>query len=141
MFAQILKTLIPILWGAAENRLWKEHGENFILNHFKLYHIFTFLLFGTINAIGLTFSTASFIEWLFFMTFDPLMLDVVWWLIRYYDFKKDYGKAVLSYGEPNAWHSKTDWDNWLKLPLIFGIYWWWYVFTTICIILGAVLLI
>jgi len=141
MLAQILKTIVPILWGAAENRLWKEHGENFILNHFKLYHIFMFSLFAVINAIGLTFSLQSFGEWLFFMAFDPLSLDVAWWFIRYYDFNKNYGKAVISYGETNAWHSKTDWDNWLGLPLIFGIYWWWYVFTAICIILGVVLLI
>ena len=138
VLAQIMKAIVPILWGAAENRLWKEHGENFILNHFKTYHVFMAVLFGIINIIGLSFDWHSVGEWLFFMIYDPLILDVTWWVIRYFDYRKDYDKAVESYGEPNAWHHWKDWDNWLNPPLIAGFYWWWWVFTVVLIILGLV---
>jgi hypothetical protein len=69
-----------------------------------------------------------------------LALDVVWWLIRYWDFQVDPVKATESYGEPNAWHSRDDWDNWLGLPLVLGCYWWWWACLSVLVVLGGVIL-
>jgi len=135
MLALILKILIGPLWGVFENRAWKEHGENWILGHFKTYHVLMFGLFGVINLINLPLSITGILTWVTLMLWDILSLDVAWWIIRYYDFKKDYEKAKISYGEPNPWHLRTDWDNWLGLP-VYGVYWWWYVFTLLIVILS-----
>ena len=129
-----------------ENRIWKEHGEKFILNHFTTYHFFMAVLFGFINSIGLTWGVAGFVEWLTWMLWDTLMLDVTWWIIRWLDLThlnqvwsirglvvwrfpmyNDYDSGL---GKP--WHSKEDWDNWLGYPLIRGVYWWWWCFS-VCI--------
>ena len=127
-----LVLLFWCLWGAFENRVWKEHGENFILNHFKTYHV-AMAAFVVLTAFMGVYTPAQFI---FVLFWAPLMLDVVWWLIRYYDFQKDYEKAKESYNEPNAWHLQTDWDNWLGVPLLFNCYWWWTVFGVILFIIG-----
>jgi len=126
------------VWGAGENRCWKEHGEAVILRNFKLYHLLMALLFGWVNALtvcavfNVGFSLLNlwaFLVWLWLMLWDTLILDVVWWLIRLYDYRVDYEKAVRSYNwEPNAWHLQSDWDNWLHPPLVLGVYWWWHVF-------------
>ena len=36
-----------IIYGASENRFWKEHGEAWILGHFKTYHV----LIGGLNLL------------------------------------------------------------------------------------------
>ena len=126
-------------WGAAENRLWKEQGEGVILNNFKLYHLCMGLLFGFVNALTVLvvqllsvaplLSLQAFTVWLWLMIWDTLMLDVTWWLIRFFDFKVRPSFALmLYYPEKNAWHERADWDNWLGLPLVLGCYWWWYMF-------------
>ena len=76
-------------------------------------------------------------QFLFLLVWAPLALDVTWWLIRYFDFKRDPIKAAESYGEENAWHSREDWDNWLGLPLVAGCYWWWWVLGGLGIVLGV----
>ena len=152
-------------WGAGENRCWKEHGEAVILNNFRLYHFLMALLFGAFNAFavclifnipveGLVNAKAA-LCWLWLMLWDTLILDVVWWVIRYCDFKRDYEKAVLSYnGERNVWHEWPDWDNCpvyiirfdplqvekVKLPLFFGVYWWWLAFPAMLTVIGVVVL-
>ncbi len=131
----IFAIILPLIWGTFENRAWHEAGENWILNHFKTYHVVMFAIFA-----GTAFTTSSNF-WLNLGLFiwAPLSLDVVWWIIRWLDFRRDPVWAEEHYGEPNAWHLQTDWDNWLGLPLVFGTYWWWYVFgalTTVCIVLS-----
>lgn len=135
--AFIVAVLIGIMWGIFENRAWKEHGENWILGHFKTYHAFMFTLFGAVNYLAVGVSWI----WIWLLLWDTLSLDVAWWVIRYYDFKRDPVAAEESYGEPNAWHLRTDWDNWLGLPLVFGTYWWWWVFSIILVVFGSVLVI
>jgi len=39
------------------------------------------------------------------------------------------------YGEPNAWHAKSDWDNYFKGELWLGCYSWWWVFGAISTVL------
>ena len=135
-------------WGAAENRCWKEHGDGVILNNFKLYHLLMALLFGWVNAltvcavfnvgVAVLLSVQVFLTWLWLMLWDTLILDVVWWLIRCYDYHVDYVKAVRSYnGELNGWHLQSDWDNWLHPPLVCGVYWWWHVFLGVLVVIGV----
>ncbi len=166
MFEAVVASLVVAVamlfgaaWGAGENRLWKEAGEGVILNNFKLYHLCMGLLFGSFNALavlaanlllGLPYSGCEpFAEWLFLMVWDTLLLDVVWWIIRYMDithlgqvlvFVKVFGwewavryPDVNQYdlGKGKPWHSQADWDNWLHPPLIAGCYWWWWMFTLV----------
>jgi len=128
------KFLLPLLYGVVENRLFKEHGEAVVLNHFKLYHIWLFILFA-INAV-----TKSFWLSMLLLVYAPLALDVAWWLIRWIDFQRDPVKAAESYGESNAWHSRGDWDNYGELPLVFGCYWWWWLLGGILAMLGVLML-
>jgi len=144
-------------WGAAENRLWREHGEGVILKHFKLYHLCMGLLFGWVNSLtayiicGTT--TQGFLLWVWLMLWDTLILDVVWWLIRYLDIT-NLGKTwtlfnyviwkfpvnnEYDYGQGKPWHSKEDWDNYGKVDLWHGIYAWWYIFTALLIVLGVMI--
>ncbi len=158
-------------WGAGENRCWKEHGEAVILSNFKLYHLLMAVLFGWVDAltVGLVFAFAfgfgpasvgwnivtleAVLSWLGLMIWDTWALDVVWWSIRYFDFKWDYEKAVASYGETNASPDWRDWDNCpvyilrlnplriekVKLPLFFGVYWWWLAFPVTLVVIGSVI--
>jgi hypothetical protein len=139
--------IFAVLWGAMENRCWREQGESVILGHFKLYHLGMLALFGWVNSLtiyvvlGESLSFAGILSFVWLMVWDILMLDITWWVIRWWDFRINPGKAIRFYGEPNAWHLKTDWDNWLGLPLIGGTYWWWYVFAGILAVLGVVLVV
>jgi hypothetical protein len=117
----------PHIYGIAENRLFREQGEMLPGNHFKIYHLWLFFLFAGTGVIIYALSS-SIILTLSYFIYSPFGLDWVWWAIRYFDFQKDPVKAQKNYGEPNAWHLQTDWDNYLKLPLIYGTYWWWYLF-------------
>lgn len=145
----LIACLVAIEWGYAENRLFSDKGMNYgplILGHFKVYHIWMAILFGTINALASValfgpFSAQGITVWVWLMLWDTLMLDVTWWVIRYFDFQIRPEYALKLYGEPNAWHLQTDWDNWLGLPLINGTYWWWYVFGGILALLGSALLL
>jgi hypothetical protein len=151
-------------WGAGENRLWKEAGETVILNNFRLYHLCMALLFGSFNVIAVIainlllglpyFGWKPFVEWLFLMVWDTLILDVVWWTIRCMDithlgqvllFVKIFGwEWAVLYPEVNEydldkgkpWHSQADWDNWLHPPLIAGCYWWWW-WTFVLVLAGS----
>jgi hypothetical protein len=127
-----------IIYGASENRVWKEHGEAWILGHFKTYHV----LIGGLNLLLAWFGSgygSDLLLFAFLLVYAPLALDVTWWLIRYADFRVDSVKAQASYGEPNAWHEVADWDNWFGLPLVLGVYWWWLVFTFVLVVLGVVM--
>jgi hypothetical protein len=151
IIALFLKAFIGVIWGIGENRLWKEHGENFILNHFTTYHFFMAVLFGAINSIGISWGVHGLIEWGIWMLWDVLMLDVAWWIIRYLDLTHlgmvwGIGNTIIwkfplsnnyDSGLGKPWHSKDDWDNWLGLPLIFGTYWWWWLFSLVIILLGT----
>ncbi len=158
---------LGIFWGASENRLWKEAGEGIILNHFKLYHFCMAVLFGSFNAIAILsanllldlpiISLKPFLEWTWLMVWDTLVLDVVWWTIRYQDithlgevlfaWKLLEWEWVVTYPEVNEydfgkgkpWHSREDWDNWLHPPLILGTYPWWFLFASILVVNGGVL--
>ena len=131
----IPQMLIPVVYGVAENRLMYEKGEKMILNHFRLYHVWLTVLF-LLNAS----SAGSVLKFLFLFVWAPLGLDASWWLIRYFDYKRDYEKAKQQYwGEPNAWHDRNDWDNYLGLPLVAGCYWWWWVCIIICLALALVM--
>ncbi|TRO45520.1 hypothetical protein E2P30_01440 [Candidatus Bathyarchaeota archaeon] len=141
MIAFILALLFAIVWGASENRYWKEanwYDAPLILGHFKQYHL-AMVVFGLIIA-GMGCGGNLFV-FMFLVLWFPLILDVTWWVIRYYDFCNDQEKAKLSYNEPNAWHLQTDWDNWLGLPLVFGVYWWWWLLSGLLIAIGAVILV
>ena len=152
----ILAVIFSVAWGAAENRVWKESGENWILNHFKLYHLLMALLFGWVNALTVTvmyhaFSVSGVALWFWLMLCDTLLLDVVWWSIRYFDITylgKEwllFGFTVWTFPTENEydgglgkpWHSRSDWDNFLKLPLIGGTYLWWIIFVGVLILLGV----
>jgi hypothetical protein len=136
MLKVIVAMLFWAIWGAFENRAWKEHGENWILGHFKTYHAVMGAFYVAIASLG----ADSVWQFLFLLAWAPLALDVVWWLIRYWDFQVDPVKATESYGEPNAWHSRDDWDNWLGLPLMLGCYWWWWACLSVLVVLGGVIL-
>lgn len=133
MIEFILQLLFGVVWGAGENRVYREKGDALVQQHFKLYHVWMFTIFA------IAMYTPSILTWIWLMIWSILILDVVWWLIRYYDFCRDYVKAVKMYGEPNPWHLRTDWDNYLGLPLWHGVYWWWWVFSAILAILGVVI--
>ena len=142
--------LVAIEWGWAENRLVTDKPLNFddlILAHFKTYHLFMAILFGTVNALASvaifgTFTFAGVLLWVWLMLWDTLILDVTWWLIRFLDFKVRPSYArVLYYPEKNAWHERGDWDNWLGLPLFFGCYWWWTAFSFLLFGLGVSIII
>lgn len=129
--------LFWVVWGAMENRVWKEQGEAWILGHFKTYHLMIGALDVATAAIGAENNTFQF---LFLLFWSPLALDVTWWVIRYFDFKRDPNAAQKFYGESNPWHQQSDWDNWLGLPLVFGCYWWWWLFGGVTFVLGATIL-
>ena len=141
MIAFILALLFAIVWGASENRYWREsnwYDAPLILGHFKQYHLAMVVFDLIVAGMGCGGSLLSFI---FLVLWFPLILDVTWWVIRYYDFSKDYEKAKLSYNEPNGWHLQTDWDNWLGLPLVVGVYWWWWLLSGILIAIGVAILV
>jgi hypothetical protein len=153
-------------WGAAENRCWKEAGESVILNNFKLYHLLMALLFCTFNAFAVClifgvprvaafFSLREGLFWVWLMLWDTLILDVVWWVIRYRDITH-LGQVMFSvkflkcswivmyptineydYGRGNAWHLRDDWDNWLHPPLVVGCFWWWWMFAAALAVLSV----
>jgi hypothetical protein len=114
-----------------------------------------FTVLGNINVGSkLVWYLLVILLWVFLMVWDTLLLDVSWWSIRFRDFKVNYAKACLQYGEYNAWHERPDWDNaplpmiktnplrikLVKPPLICGIYWWWWLFSGILAGLGIIIL-
>ena len=135
MIKFIFALVFWVVWGAGENRVWKEHGESWILGHFKTYHVAMGVFAVAIASLG----AEGVLQFLFLLVWAPLALDVAWWVIRWVDFRRDSVKAAESYGEPNAWHLQNDWDNWLGLP-VYGVYWWWYVFAVLLVVLGVLAL-
>lgn len=136
-----------VVYGAAENRLFREQGEWAIMNHFKQYHVFLGYLTVLVAALG---CEGSLLKFVFLLLWAPFALDVAWWLIRLCDFIRDYEKAKAFYNEPNPWHLQTDWDNApiplvklgplrvenFKPPLVLGVYWWWVVFAVLLVAVG-----
>lgn len=123
-------------YGAVENRLFKECGEYFPGQHFRLYHLWLATLDFCNAVIVYALSLNPFLT-LFALVYFPFGLDLVWWLIRYIDFHRDRIAAEKFYGEPNAWCQQADWDNYLGFSLIFRVYWWWLLFGIISVILGG----
>ncbi len=130
----------PLLYGEAENRLFKEAGEVLPCGHFKFYHLWLAVIFGGTGFLvyavsGSLLLAGSYLVW------APLGLDMEWWTHRWLDFTyrvQLWGFAVFLgrdeaiehyNGELNAWHERPDWDNYLGLPLVqvgrFRCYWWW----------------
>lgn len=132
MIAFIIALTYAIAYGIGENRLFKEEGEWWLLNHFKAYHVWLLYITIIVSACG---AEGSWLKFAFLMVWTPLMLDVTWWIIRYYQITHGENQ----YGEPNAWHLQSDWDNWLGLPLVAGCYWWWWVLSIVCAVLGALI--
>jgi hypothetical protein len=128
-----------ILWGAAENRLFREQDIGWeLFDHFKPYHLFLVSLTLLVAFLGCEGSVLKFV---FLALWTVLGLDVTWWLIRYRDFKVNPNASKQYFGETNAWHQREDWDN-CPLPLIgkpeliFGCYWWWLLFSILLTGLG-----
>ena len=138
--ALILIFNFPHFYGAAENRLFKEHGEYLPGKHFRIYHLW---LAGLFACSGFFVYVLSGSFWLAgcYLAYAPFGLDWVWWAIRYFDFNRDPIKARYSYHEDNALPLQTDWDNYLGLPLVMGYYWWWYVTGTLSVAMGGLSLI
>jgi hypothetical protein len=143
LFSALAKAL---LWGFAENRLFTDKTLDtkvWVLHHFKQYHIWMAVFFGTLN-LGFAYALANeslnqFVIWLFLLLWDTLMLDVYWWVHRFFDFtfkvcftvpnwlrwllQVDGSYYILlgheeserRYGEKHRWHLRTDYDNY-KLP-------------------------
>jgi hypothetical protein len=136
-------------FGICENRLFKESGELLPGNHFRIYHA---MMAGMALTLG-------WLVWVithnpFYMAatavYFPLGLDVAWWVRRFVDFTLPYWvlvvpqwnwrltlnlgreRAVDFYREPNAWHLRTDWDNYCGFKLFrvgaFQCYAWWVIF-------------
>jgi hypothetical protein len=130
MLQFIFQLLFPIVWGAGENRVYRE-GTEMVTSHFKLYHVWMFTLFLFVTC------SPSLLLWTWLMVWSFLMLDVTWWVIRYFDFQNHPDEAIGWYnGETNAWHEQSDWDNYGGLPLWAGVYWWWWIFMIILMVLG-----
>lgn len=138
-------------YGLTENRLFKEAGEYFPGHHFRLYHGWLALL-DLSNAVIVYALSDSIFLLAFVLVYFPFGLDWVWWVKRWLDFKFEvsfFGVSVFLgaveaekfYNEPNAWLRRTDWDNYLDLPLVVGVYWWWWVFGIISVLLAALSLI
>ena len=126
------------VYGLVENRLFCEAGEYFPGHHFRLYHGWLGKL-DLANALVVLALSGSWLLAAFAAVYFPLGLDVVWWVKRWLDFH--YYLYLLNvpiflgpvaspgyYHEPNAWHARGDWDNYLALPLVRGCYAWWWIF-------------
>jgi hypothetical protein len=129
----------PHAYGVVENRLFKEHGDYLPGKHFRIYHLWLAGLFSADAFFAYALSRHLILATLL-LVYSPLGLDWVWWLIRYFDFKKDPVEATKSYGEPNAWHLRSDWDNYGKFPLVLRCFLWWWAFAVLCVILGVLAL-
>jgi hypothetical protein len=138
-------------YGLVENRLFREAGEYFPGHHFRIYHAWLASL-DVCNAVVVYALSGSVFAAAFVAVYFPFGLDWVWWVKRWLDFKfeaKLFGVTIFLgaseagkyYNEPNAWHLKSDWDNYLGLPLVGGVYWWWWVFGAISALLAALALL
>ena len=147
MFYFITALIIAILIGIAENRLYFEQNEApIVMNHFKAYHLY---LFSLVIVTALLGCEGNIIKFLFILVWTPFILDVTWWIIRYFDITnlgKEWkiGSYVIhkspetnpyDYGEGKAWHSFEDWDNYLHPKLILGCYLWWWISILILMVL------
>jgi hypothetical protein len=134
------------VYGLVENRLFREAGEYFPGHHFRLYHGWLALL-DLANALVVLALSGYWLLAAFAAVYFPLGLDVTWWVKRWLDFHirlyvmnlPVFLGPVASpgyYKEPNAWHTRGDWDNYGGGPLFFGVYRWWWVFgfASICLL-------
>jgi len=140
MIVFIMALLFAVLWGWSENRLFREVDVGWeIFDHFKPYHLFLVSLTFLIAFLG---CEGSLLKFAFLCLWTPLVLDVTWWIIRYYDFKSNEPLAIILYNEEtNAWHKPTDWDNCPlpligKPPLVFGVFWWWWMLSGVLAVIG-----
>ncbi len=126
----------PHFYGAAENRLFLEHGEYLPGRHFRVYHLWLAWLFAGSSFLIYVLSRSVLLT-AAYLLYAPFGLDWVWWVLRYVDIRflkrNDYDDGV-----GKAWHSREDWDNYGRVPLVFGTYWWWYVFGALSAALGVV---
>jgi hypothetical protein len=83
------------------------------------------------NALVVLALSESWLLAAFVAVYFPLGLDFVWWVKRWLDihYYLYLGNSPIFlgpiasqgyYGEPNAWHSRNDWDNYLGFPLVLG---------------------
>jgi len=147
MWTFLAALTFAVAWGIAENRLFREQDVGWeIFDHFKPYHLFLVSLTMLVAFLGCEGSTRLF---LILALWTPWMLDIVWWKIRYYDFKTKPDASVLYNGETNAWHRRLDWDNCplprvrlnpLRVeawkPPIIGCFWWWWVLGGLLVLLA-----
>jgi hypothetical protein len=127
--ALVLVLNFPHLYGAAENRLFIEHGDYLPGRHFRVYHLWLGLLFAGSGFFVYALSRSLLLS-AAYVVYAPFGLDWVWWVIRYIDITflnhNDYDG-----GTGKAWVQREDWDNYLGLPLVqigfFRCYWWWIV--------------
>jgi hypothetical protein len=135
------------VYGLVENRLFKEAGEYFPGQHFRFYHAWLGLL-DVSNAVVVYALSGSIFLGAFVAVYFPFGLDWMWWVKRWLDFKFQVSldgiavflgaaEAEKYYNEPNAWHLRTDWDNYLGLPLVGGCYWWWWIFGGLSVLLAV----
>ena len=126
------------VYGLVENRLFREAGEYFPGHHFRLYRGWLALL-DLGNALVVLALSGSWLLAAFGAVYFPLGLDAAWWVKRWLDFHfylymlnlPIFLGPVASpgyYKETNAWHARSDWDNYLGLPLVMGCYAWWWIF-------------
>ncbi len=152
IFAVLFKA---VLWGAAENRQfrdtdWGTQGSGIL--HLTTYHIWMFIFFATLN-LGYTAAITGawhiqIILFIFFTIWDILVLDISWWVIRYFDIIY-MGKSITFFGyaihkfpttnsydkgKGKPWHSPSDWDA-AELPLWLKTYAWWWITAGILIVL------
>ncbi len=153
--ALVLLFNFPHFYGEAENRLFIEHGELLPGKHFKIYHLWLALLFGFTSFLVFAIS-GSLLLAVCYVVYAPFGLDWVWWVHRWLDFNVRISlsgftiflgrfEAQMSYHEKNAWHQRSDWDNYLGLPLVqvgpVWCYWWWPVVGGLSAILFALFMV
>ncbi len=129
----------PHVYGFAENRLFLEHGDYLPGHHFRIYHLWLAGLFAATGFLIFAFSR-SYLLTASYLVYAPFGVDWVWWVIRYIDIKYR-GHNDYDGGTGLPWHSRSDWDNYLGLPLVFGSYWWWYVFGSLSAVLFTLFLV
>lgn len=118
MLSAVRSILCAILYGVMENRLFFEgHEDEWLLSHFKTYHLFMFLLFA---VIAFDPHWPSFL-WSFLAM--PLAEDATWQLIERRQLKQE------------------DWSNIGGFKLLLGVYVWYWVDAFFLIVLGLFILL
>lgn len=118
MLSAVRSILCAILYGVMENRLFFEgHEDEWLLGHFKTYHLFMFLLFGVIAF------DPYWPVFLWGFLAMPLAEDATWQLIENRQLKQE------------------DWSNIGGFKLLLGVYVWYWVDAFFLIVLGLFILL